>query len=199
MSKSALIMLSGSMESTVCLGLAMHQGYTNIKTVTFDYPAQLNKIRFAVDVSKILNIDNIFIDLNTLEQLFYNAFPNPKTSLQSIMISIAYSLARQFDSDVIYNGSTYDNNNTNLIKSLEHSNNIGHRKDIKTCTPVKNYTNCELWEMAESIDLLDMVINMTFDCLNQHVNEKNEWGFGCGQCAQCVNRKQGFDKFMRRV
>lgn len=60
-------------------------------------------------------------------------------------------------------------------------------------TPLINLNKAQTWELAASLNVLDLIIDETHTCYEGDHVTVNEWGFGCAECAACIERANGFD------
>lgn len=53
------------------------------------------------------------------------------------------------------------------------------------------------WKLAETLGVLDEIILQTHTCYEGVHDNPHEWGYGCGECGACVERRRGYEEFRR--
>jgi 7-cyano-7-deazaguanine synthase len=64
--------------------------------------------------------------------------------------------------------------------------------------PLLHRSKAETWAWADELGVLDLVREYTHTCYhgNHRVEDRHEWGYGCGVCPACIERKEGYEKFI---
>ncbi|TKX34002.1 7-cyano-7-deazaguanine synthase QueC [Campylobacter taeniopygiae] len=212
MSKKALCIISGGMDSTLCAYLAKKEGY-EIVALHFDYEQRtqekerecFKKICQALKVEKSYILDVSFIKIiggNALtnkelnipkNELLLNSDTPPITYVpfrNGIFLSIAGSLAEKENCESIFigvveeDGSGYPDCTCEFIEKAESFINNGTSKNFKVSlkTPLINLNKGQIVELA----LKDNVpLELTWSCY-----ESNDEA--CGECDSCLLRLKGF-------
>lgn len=66
---------------------------------------------------------------------------------------------------------------------------------LKIEAPLLHASKADTWEIADRMGKRDLIINETHTCYLGERLELHEWGYGCGECGACVERKEGFYKY----
>lgn len=207
--KKAVVLLSGGMDSAVCLAIAKEQGY-RLFTLTFDY-GQRN--RYEIEAAeklaefcgseKHLKMDVLLrkiggsaltddIDIPPA-QIEYKGVPVtyvPGRNL--IFLSIAVSWAEAIGADSVFIGvnvrdySGYPDCREDFIKSFEKTADLGTKKNTKI------YIKAPLIRMSKARIVMEgkrlgVDFSMTSSCYNPGPD-----GSPCGKCDSCKLREKGF-------
>ncbi|MBK1991130.1 7-cyano-7-deazaguanine synthase QueC [Campylobacter sp. 2018MI35] len=213
MSKKALCIISGGMDSTTCAYLAKEQGF-KIIALHFDYNQRTqNKERECFkQICKNLGVEKSYIlDTSFIKEIGGNALTNtnlpiPKNELHSndtppityvpfrngIFLSIAGSLAEKEKCEAIFigvveeDGSGYPDCTAQFIKKTKEFINEGTSKNYKVeiITPLINLKKEQIVSLALKKNI---PLELTWSC---YENE-NE---ACGECDSCLLRLKGFNQ-----
>ncbi|MBZ7964426.1 7-cyano-7-deazaguanine synthase QueC [Campylobacter sp. 2457A] len=214
MSKKALCIISGGMDSTLCAYLAKKEGY-EIVALHFDYEQRtqekerecFKKICQALKVEKFYILDVSFIKIiggNALtnkelnipkNELLLNSDTPPITYVpfrNGIFLSIAGSLAEKENCESIFigvveeDGSGYPDCTCEFIEKAESFINNGTSKNFKVSlkTPLINLNKGQIVELALKENV---PLELTWSCY-----ESNDEA--CGECDSCLLRLKGFKK-----
>lgn len=219
--KSALVVFSGGQDSTTCLLWAKHR-FDYVETLTFDYGQKHDiEILQAKEIAKILEVKNSVFKLNIFKELNDSALINDELDVNSshrlnanlpasfvpnrnaTFFTIAHSYALKKGLKNIITGvnqadySGYPDCREDFIKSLENALNLGSEANIKFHYPLINLTKAQTFALAKEENGLDIVINKSHTCYNGVHDTLHPWGYGCGTCAACKLRKNGFEEFLR--
>ncbi len=96
--------------------------------------------------------------------------------------------------------SGYPDCRDDTIKAIQSAINLGLDFEINIETPLMWLTKSETWLLANTIggqNLIELIINETHTCYKGIRSERNEWGFGCGECPACNLRRDGFWEFKK--
>ncbi|MBZ7931796.1 7-cyano-7-deazaguanine synthase QueC [Campylobacter sp. RM12910] len=214
MSKKALCIISGGMDSTLCAYLAKKEGY-EIVALHFDYEQRtqkkerecFEKICQTLKVEKTYILDVSFIKIiggNALtnkelnipkNELLLNSDTPPITYVpfrNGIFLSIAGSLAEKENCESIFigvveeDGSGYPDCTCEFIEKAESFINNGTSKNFKVSlkTPLINLNKGQIVELALKENV---PLELTWSCY-----ENNDEA--CGECDSCLLRLKGFKK-----
>lgn len=209
-SKKAVCILSGGMDSTLCATMAVKSGY-EVVALHFDYNQRtMQKERLAFHgVCDALNINKRFVlDVSFISDIGGNALTDsniviPKSGLSQnvpvtyvpyrngIFISIAAALAERVGADAIYIGvvqedsSGYPDCTEEFIQNQIKTINIGTatKNKIQIITPLVHLSKSEI--VAKSIEL-NAPIDRTWSCYESEDE-------ACGLCDSCRLRLRGFE------
>ncbi len=208
----AVVLMSGGLDSTTALAIAMEQGY-DCWPLSFDYGqrhkteliAASNIVKhFKLKHHKVLKLDltqiggsaltdkNISVPDTMQEGIPITYVPARNT----IFLSYALGYAETIQSQTIFLGvnavdySGYPDCRPEYIQAFEDMANLatkasveGQRFDIQT--PLINLTKSEIIQQG---DKLGVDYSLTISCY-----QADENGLACGVCDSCRYRKQGFE------
>jgi len=214
MSKKAVIIFSGGLDSTTCMALAKQQGFS-CTALTFDYKqrhsAELNAAQaiahhLGVMDHRIftLNLDQFGGSALTDEKIavpdFVGSTEIPVTYVparNTIFLSIALGLAEVIESNDIFIGvshidcSGYPDCLPEFIKVFQNMANLATKagvagNSITIHTPLINLNKAQTIALGikAGVDY-----SMTVSCYRADAQ-----GRACGRCDSCVYRKQGFSQ-----
>lgn len=215
----ALVIFSGGQDSTACLGWAMNR-FEEVEAITFIYRQKhsieveksknicekLNVKQHIIDISFFANIVDSALtsngDVNKKHDRLKNLPASFVPNRNAMFITISHALAQKINANTLITGtcetdfSGYPDCRDNFIKSLNVSLNIGSDSNIKIETPLMWLNKKQIWELAGKENIFDIVRDMTITCYNG-VENQNEWGLGCSECASCSLRKKGYDEYVQ--
>jgi 7-cyano-7-deazaguanine synthase len=205
--KKAVILLSGGMDSAVCLAIAKEQGY-NLYTMTFDY-GQRNKVELesAAELSRYYNAaehkkmnidlrsiggsaltDDIDIPVEETKGIPVTYVPGRNL----IFLSFAVSWAEVIGADSVFIGanvrdySGYPDCRSDFLKNFEKTADLGTKKGTRI------YIKAPLIKMSKARIVkegkrLGVDFSITSSCYDPSEN-----GDHCGVCDSCRLRDKGF-------
>lgn len=204
-----LVILSGGVDSSTCLGLAKEKD-DDVIALTFTYNQK--HLKYELEASKkiaknydakhiIMDVSNIFENgkssLNSLNNLDvttgeYKDQENPNTEVEfrnGIFLSIATGIALQYGADEVYYGAHLDDSGAiyadckpEFIKTLTELIEIGSRGKVKLIAPFKDKTKSEVVSIGKKINV---PYELTYSCYNGVYPP-------CGVCGTCIDRKKAF-------
>ena len=211
--KSAVVLLSGGLDSATVLAMAKADGY-ECYTISFDYgqrhraeldaSKKLSKQLGATD-HKVINIDLRAIGGSALTDTNIAVPVEHQTGIpityvparNTIFLSIALGWAEVLDAEAIYVGvnavdySGYPDCRPEYIDAFEKMANLatksgveGHRLSIKT--PLIDLTKAQIITAGSK---LGVDYSQTVSCY-----QADDKGRACGVCDSCRFRKQGFEQ-----
>ena len=208
----AIVVLSGGMDSTTALWLAIKEwGAENVVSVSFDYGQKHKKeLMYALVQSNLAEIENIQIDLTGMSQHLKSALTSEDTKVpdghyaeenmkqtvvpnrNSIMLNLAAGLAISRGFAQIYTAIhagdhyVYPDCRPEFIKSLEGTLRIANEgfidPDFVINAPFINMTKAEIVVVGEKLSV---------DWLNTWSCYKGE-EIHCGICGTCGERRLAF-------
>jgi len=220
-SKKVLVMLSGGQDSTTCLGVA-RKNHDDVEAIAFDYgqrhSIELNSAKILCEKYKIpLKI----VKLNFFPEVVQSVLLESSSDLSTqhkdrptvasafvpnrniLFLTIAHAYAQTIKAGVIYGGMCQMDNagfpdcRNSFVQSLQASLNLGADTAINIITPLMWLTKAETFKLAESCNCLDDVIDISHTCYEGNHSLKHTWGYGCGNCASCKVRAEGYEEFLR--
>lgn len=211
MSKKAIILLSGGLDSATVLSIASSQGY-ECYAMTINYNQRHHAELAAADnIAKIFNVKEhkvVDIDLSWLKS---SSLTNVKMNIpeiasegipstyvparNTIMMTLAMAWAETIESQDIFIGvnavdySGYPDCRPEYIASFQKMANLATKsaiegKSIKIHTPLISLSKSEIICIGErsGIDY-----SLTVSCY-----QANKDGLACGKCDSCRLRREGF-------
>lgn len=213
MSKKAVVLVSGGLDSATVLAIAKSQGY-ECYALSFDYgqrhnseleaASQLSKTYGVIDHKTIklgmgefggsaLTDDHIDVPTEAAAGIPVTYVPARNT----VFLSIALGWAEVIEAWDIFIGvnavdySGYPDCRPEFIKAFENLANLATKAGVeeggfKIHTPLINLSKAQIIEQGNK---LNVDYSATVSCY-----QANEKGEACGECESCRLRKQGFAK-----
>ena len=206
--KSAVVVLSGGMDSTTLLYDVVDQGYKTY-TISFNYNQKHKKeLELAKETCKKLNVEHLVVDLSALNVVAPSALTRDEWDVPEghyadenmkqtvvpnrnmVLLSIATSYAISKNASKLFYGAhsgdhdIYPDCRKEFIDSM--------KKSISLC----DWTKVELEAPYWNIDKGDIVIkgkklNVDYSLSWTCYKGKDK---ACGKCGSCVERLEAFDK-----
>ena len=213
MSKKAVILVSGGLDSTTVVAIAKSQGY-DCYTLSFDYGQRhRSELEAAKRVSGLMNIHEhkvVKLDLGTIggSALTDNSIdvPEEETSgipvtyvpaRNTVFLSIALGWAEVLGANDIFLGvnavdySGYPDCRPEYIAAFEKLANLatksgveGHK--LRIHAPLIDMTKAEIVQTGIA---LGVDYSQTVSCYQASLD-----GLACGRCESCRLRRQGFEQ-----
>ena len=202
----ALIILSGGMDSTVCLAQALEK-YNSVETVTFDYGQTHSKeIQCAKKIAEYYKVKHHTINLGNLTDYFRTSLgknseleiptestdtiPNTYVPMRNtIMLSIATGIAESNDINVVIYGANAvdysgypDCRPEYVLMYNKFLKKAITGKPIIVETPIINLKKSEIVKIGNK---LLVPFELTWSCYRGNK-------YSCGKCPSCEYRLKGF-------
>lgn len=211
----AIVLLSGGQDSATCLFWAKqkftdvealflhyeqrhHIEYQSAKTICSRGGVPLHELTVPVfrELGGTAMIEDITIE-NTS-----TGVPNTFVPGRNILfLTLAAAQAYKLNAEHVVIGvneedySGYPDCREGFIKSMEQSLSLGLDHPLKIHTPLQHLDKAGIWNLADELHVLDMIVKETHTCYIGDHSHFHEWGFGCGECPACKLREAGFHKF----
>lgn len=65
--------------------------------------------------------------------------------------------------------------------------------------PLLKRSKAETFALADELGVLDLILEHTHTCYRGERLQRWDWGYGCGACGACVERRDGYEAFQRLV
>ena len=220
MKKKALVIFSGGQDSTTCLGWAKKE-FEEVEAINFNYGQKHSiEIEQAKQICKKHDVKLHKVDISFLDQLVDSALTSdgdvnqPHERLDhlpasfvpnrnALFITLAHALAQKIGAEALITGvcetdySGYPDCRQEFISLIEDALWIGSDTKIKIITPLMDLDKAETFKLAEDVNILDDVLEMSHTCYNGFRGARHDWGYGCGECPACEIRKNGWDVFVQ--
>jgi 7-cyano-7-deazaguanine synthase len=213
MSDKAVVLVSGGLDSSTVLALALQQGY-RCYTLSFDYGQRhRSELEAAKRVSELMKIEEhkiVRLDLGTIggSALTDNTIDVPEQETagipvtyvparNTVFLSIALGWAEVLEADTIFLGvnavdySGYPDCRPEYISSFEAMANLATRAGVEgnklsIQAPLMDMTKGEIISAGTS---LGVDYSQTVSCYQASID-----GLACGKCDSCRLRIEGFNQ-----
>ncbi|MGA9289281.1 MAG: 7-cyano-7-deazaguanine synthase QueC [Anaerobacillus sp.] len=213
MSKKAVIVLSGGLDSTTCMGMAKEKGY-ELYPITFHYGQKHNReVEQAKKVAEYYNApDHRIVNISFLNQIGGSALTDDSIDVPTdldedeipvtyvparnmIFLSLASAYAEVIGAEAIYIGvsavdySGYPDCRPEFIESMNETVNLATKagatgSEMRIETPLINLTKADT--VSEGLRL-----NVPYELTTSCYNGEEE---ACGECDSCRLRLKGFEE-----
>lgn len=216
--KRALVVISGGLDSTIALRLALQKyGKNNVGAITFDYgQKQEIEISYAKDTTSRLKISHDIIPAGFLHEISLGfsanvdenipvpdikevlGDPQPKTYVPNrnmILLSIAAAYAETRGFNLIICGLQvhdlygYHDTSQRFIDKMNSVLDENRKNKIEIIAPFTSLSKVEELNILQEMDGNVDLARSTFTCYNP------QYGISCGKCASCAERIMNFAKF----
>lgn len=223
--ENAVVVLSGGQDSTTCLYWALDR-YAAVQAVTFHYGQRHGiEIDCAEQIANIAQIDHTVVHLDLFTQIgarsgmLRSDEPISETGSHTnpdlpttfvpgrniLMLSAAASYAHNNNCDTIVTGvsqvdySGYPDCRMPTIEALQTALALGLDSPQFTIeTPLIDTDKAGIWQLADNLGIVDTVIEFSHTCYTGDRSERNDWGYGCGECPACKLRAAGYESWMNQ-
>lgn len=212
--EKALVVFSGGQDSSTCLFWAkLH--FTEVFAIAFDY-GQRHKIELksAKTIAEKANVPLQIFNIDLLSQLTENALTSqemevekekpderpPNTLVEGrnmLFLTYAAIFAKSKGIHNLVTGvgqadfSGYPDCRNEFILSLNETLNLSMDFQYKIHTPLMWKSKAEIWQLADELEVLDLVRHETVTCYN------GIKGSGCGECPACKLRNRGLELYLK--
>lgn len=219
----AVVVLSGGQDSMTCLALALAR-HEKVYACSFLYGQKhRTELIQAAKVADLWNVPHSLLDLSFFGMMVTSELthdggdttqphaykPGLPASFvpnrNALFLTLAHAQAQEMGAKYIYTGvcqtdySGYPDCREEFIQAFEASLNIGYQTDIRILTPMMHQTKADTFELADSLGVLDIILEESHTCYNGDRTARHEWGFGCGNCPACEIRAKGYYEFRGRI
>jgi 7-cyano-7-deazaguanine synthase len=213
MSDKAVVLVSGGLDSSTVLALALQQGY-RCYTLSFDYGQRhRSELEAAKRVSELMKVEEhkiVRLDLGTIGGSALTDItidvPEQETAgipvtyvpaRNTVFLSIALGWAEVLEADTIFLGvnavdySGYPDCRPEYISSFEAMANLATRagvegNELSIQAPLMDMTKAEIISAGTS---LGVDYSQTVSCYQASMD-----GLACGKCDSCRLRIEGFNQ-----
>ncbi len=212
--ENALVLFSGGQDSTTCLFWAKKQ-FKTVTALCFTYGQRHSQeVEHARRIAEIAEVPFEVLDATIISHLSPNSLTDDKIEMDKehdkntfpntfvpgrnmLFISFAASLTFSRDirhlvvgvSEADYSG--YPDCRDTFIHSLNTTINLAMDKHFLIHTPLMWRNKAQVWELADELEIFDLVRNETLTCYNGIIAE------GCGECPACKLRKNGLEEYLK--
>lgn len=205
----SLVLLSGGVDSSTCLAMALDNG-EEVIAISIDYGQSHSKreLQAAKDIANYYEVSHRIIDLS-------NIFSASKSSLNShnnieiskgdyasqedintevefrngVFLTVMASIALQFDASKIYygahlddSGAIYADTSEEFVDAMTKAIDIGTRSKVELVTPFRDSKKEDIVKIGLKLNL---PYELTYSCYEGGKEP-------CGECGTCIDRKKAF-------
>lgn len=215
-SKQALVVHSGGMDSSLCLALAVREfGAANVLSISFDYHQRhSNELERAQKIASHFKVDHTIIDLSCLTQITENALTNrhlaithekgqaPTTLVvgrNGLMARLAGIHAQSLGAHCIFMGimeleganSGYRDCSRSYMDLIQSALRLDFADEsFEIRTPLVRMTKAQTMELGLELGVLTYLLEETVTCYNGLPR------IGCQSCPACLLRNAGLREFL---
>ena len=211
--QDAIVLFSGGQDSTTCLFWAKRE-FRNVIALCFTYGQRHSQeVENARRLSEMADVEFYHLDTTVISQLApssltnkdiimdkekpNNSYPNTFVPGRNLLfLTFAATIAYAKDVRHLVTGvsqadySGYPDCRDTFIKSANTTLNLAMDKQFVIHTPLMWRTKKEVWQLANELDVLDLVKDETLTCYN------GIQANGCGECPACIIRNKGLEEFL---
>jgi 7-cyano-7-deazaguanine synthase len=210
--RNAIILVSGGLDSTTCLAIAQSEGFSPLYSMSFDYGQRhRHELAAAEQISQAYNVREHRVIRIDLRQFGGSALtsdvdvPKDRDETQmsadvpityvparnTIFLSYALAWAEVLDCDDVFIGvnaldySGYPDCRPEFVEAFQHTARLGtKRTNFSIHAPLVHLTKAEI--IRRGIEL-GVDYGQTHSCY-----DPDPQGRACGRCDSCILRKRGF-------
>ena len=211
---SALVVYSGGQDSTTCLFWAKAH-FDVVSAIAFDYGQRhIVELDAAKHIASEANIPFSIFRINLLNEVSHNSLTDkaieveinqpdhrpPNTLVEGrnmLFLTYAAVFAKAKGISDIITGvgqadySGYPDCRNEFILSLNQTLNLSMDYQYHIHTPLMWLDKSQIWEMADSLGVFEIVRDQTITCYHGISGE------GCGVCPSCKLRNRGLLKYLK--
>lgn len=218
MSKKAIVIHSGGMDSSICLALAIQEfGVDQVESLSFDYNQrhQVAELKAAETICRQWGVDHTVIKVDVLRQVTNNALMDRTIPIEEKEGMIPNTMVLGRNGLMARLGAIYGHHKgASLIYMgvIEvESSNSGYRDCSRAYmdlmqqvlrmdldnpafeirTPIAMMTKAETLALADRLSVLDFLLEHTITCY------EGFGGRGCAKCPACILRNQGIEEYFK--
>lgn len=217
MNKSAIVVHSGGMDSSICLAQAVQDfSASEILALSFTYGQRHSEeILRAQKIAAHFKVDHAVVDINCLAEITENALTNREITIKhdqnsapntlvvgrnGLMARLAAIHADHLGANAIYMGvievesanSGYRDCSRDYMDKMQQIMRIDlGRENFEIKTPIVKMDKFETMNFAHQLGVLEFLLENTITCYEGI--EK----YGCGKCPACKLRNEGISKFVK--
>jgi 7-cyano-7-deazaguanine synthase len=217
MKKSAIVVHSGGMDSSLCLALAIEQyGADKVLSLSFTYGQRHSKeLQFAKKICDEWKVENRIINIDSLNEITDNALTNEDVKIENdknkspntlvvgrngLMARIAAIHADHIGADCIFMGvieveeanSGYRDCSRKYMDIVQAALRLDlNDQQFEIKTPLVYMNKKQTLELGYNMGVLHYLIENTLTCYEGLEKE------GCGKCPACELRNEGIAEFLK--
>lgn len=117
-----------------------------------------------------------------------------------VYLTLAASVAVQLGAGEVWTGicqndhAAYPDRRPETIEALAAAIRRGFDKPLQLITPFSRMSKSAIWGEAERTGYLSELVEHTHGCARGDRRRRMPWGYGCGRCLPCDERRTGFNQ-----
>ena len=124
-----------------------------------------------------------------------------------VFLTVAAALADRRGLEVLVGGmcetdySGYPDCRRDTIDAMAGALSLGLDKPVVIETPLMALTKADTWALAEQLGgqaLVDLIVEVSHTCYRGDRENRQSWGYGCGDCPACELRAMGHAEWVAR-
>ena len=125
-----------------------------------------------------------------------------------VFLTVAAALADRRGLEVLVGGmcetdySGYPDCRRDTINAMATALSLGLDKPVVIETPLMALTKADTWALAEELGgqpLVDLIVEASHTCYRGDRENRQTWGYGCGDCPACELRAVGHAEWVARI
>ena len=125
-----------------------------------------------------------------------------------VFLTVAAALADRRGLEVLVGGmcetdySGYPDCRRDTIEAMAHALSLGLDKPVVIETPLMALTKADTWALAEQLGgeaLVGLIVEASHTCYRGDRENRQTWGYGCGDCPACELRAVGHAEWVARI
>lgn len=218
MKKSAVVIHSGGMDSSICLALANREwGAANVLSLSFSYHQRHSvELEQAAKICREWQVDHAVVPIDCLREITHSALTDPAKKIEvaadgtpntlvvgrnGLMARLGAIHAHSMGASCIYLGvieveawnSGYRDCSREYMDLMERILRIDLADpSFEIRTPLVRMTKLETLELARELNVLDFLLRETITCYEGIPR------LGCRQCPTCLLRNEGLTLFSNK-
>jgi 7-cyano-7-deazaguanine synthase len=104
--------------------------------------------------------------------------------------------------------SGYPDCRDDTMKAMQVALSLGMDRKLLIETPLMWIDKAQTWQLAHDLGqkadthgggaaLVNLIVEHTHTCYLGDRTQRNDWGYGCGQCPACQLRAAGFGRYVQ--
>lgn len=203
MSKKAIVVHSGGMDSSICLKLAINRfGQEEVLSLTFDYGQRhKSEIDAAKTIAHAFQVDHLLIEIPYLATLTKNSLTDHSLPIEKslvvgrngLMARLAAIYGNGLGVSTLYMGvmenESYRDCSRKYMDLMETILRIDLDDPLFTIeTPLVHMTKLETLQLARKLGILTLLYQESVTCY------EGLKGSGCRRCPSCLLRNEAFSQ-----
>ena len=213
---SALVLFSGGQDSTTCLFWALKK-FRHVRALCFSYGQRhVSEIEVAREIATKAGVPFQVLDASIISNLTENSltcheitmdeekpdnsYPNTFVPGRNLLfLTFAAAIAHSHGIHHLVTGvseadySGYPDCREAFVHAANKAINLAMDAHFIIHTPLVWRNKAEVWQLADELEVLELVRSETLTCYNGIKAE------GCGHCPACKLRKNGLEEYLLKT